>query len=368
MRRLSFIFMVVLVLFFVSCVVESQEIPGRIEKISEIVEKEMESLGVPGVSIAVIINYEIEWAKGFGVTDISNRANKVTERTLFQAASISKPVAAMAALKLVEDGKLNLDNNINDYLKSWKLPDNVFTNEKHVSLKHLLSHTGGLTVHGFRGYKQSEDQPTVIQILNGESPSNSDKIRVSMEPGKKYRYSGGGFTIMQQMLIDITGREFPDILRESVLLPIGMEYSTYNQPLPGSLLQFAAAGHRKSDTLVKEKRHIYPEMAAAGLWTTPSDLARFAIEIQLSMQGKSNKVLSKEMTEKMLVPVGSNYALGLAVSEKYFQHGGSNEGFKCSLKASMDKGYGIVIMTNCDSGSKLNNKVIEKIEEIYGWK
>lgn len=326
----------------------------------------MENFKVPGVSIAVFSDFKIDWAKGYGVMD-AETGEPVTERTLFQAASISKPVAAMAALKFAQDGKIKLDGNINDILKSWKLPENKFTSGQPVTLSHILSHSAGLTVHGFRGYKVSEPQPSLRQILDGEEPANSGAIRVDMAPGTKFRYSGGGYTIMQQALIDLTGKPFPQIMKETVLDPLRMDYSTYDQPLPESILKFSATGYQRIGEEVEEKRHIYPEMAAAGLWTTPSDLAKFAIEVQLSIAGKSEKVLSREMAQKMVTAFADTvYGLGFSLARKdYFGHGGSNNGFKCGLIAHMETGFGIVIMTNGDLGGLLAPEIQKAIIEEY---
>ncbi|MFC1733023.1 serine hydrolase domain-containing protein [candidate division KSB1 bacterium] len=331
-------------------------------------EGRMEYYDVPGVSIAVINNFEIEWAEGFGILDKESGA-PVTGRTLFQAASISKPVAAMAALKLAQDGRIGLSDNINNYLKTWKLPENEHTADRPVTLSHLLSHSGGTTVHGFRGYEPSEEIPTLRQVLNGESPANSDPVRVDMPPGTRYRYSGGGVTIMQVALMDITGRPFPGIAREYVLQPLGMLHSTYDQPLPSGLVQFAASGYRSNGREVEGKRHIYPEMAAAGLWTTPSDLAKFAIEVQLSIKGESNRVLSREMAERMVTAFADTvYGLGFSLTQKgYFGHSGSNEGFKCNLIAHLENGYGAVVMTNGDRGSLLIREILQAIAREYEW-
>jgi len=331
----------------------------------------MEFYNLQGVSIAVIRDFEIDWVKGYGYTDVETK-EPVTENTMFQAASISKPVAALAALKKVQEGKLSIFENVNNKLKSWKLPDNKFTEKNKVTLGHLLSHSGGVTVHGFRGYGQGENAPDLVQVLNGEKPANSAPIRVNMEPGLRFRYSGGGYTIMQQMLVDIEGKTFPEIMKKTVLEPLGMLHSTYEQPLPPEKLRYAAAGHRPGGVLVTGKRHTYPEMAAAGLWTTPGDLARFTIEIQLSMDGKSNKILSKELTKMMLTPfVSEIYGLGLSIEKRgnaiYFGHGGSNEGFKCQILAHKEKGYGVVVMTNSDDGYKMYPEIIRSVAKVYGW-
>lgn len=326
---------------------------------------------VPGVSIAVVKDFNIHWAKGFGFKDIASR-QPVSAETLFQAASISKPVTAMAALYWVEKGKLALDTNVNDYLHTWKLPDNDWTKKTPVTLSMLLSHSAGLTVHGFRGYAANEPVPTLVQVLNGTPPANSAAIRVDSQPGITFRYSGGGFTILQMMLIDTLRQPFPVIMKKTVLKPLGMAHSGYLQPLPPEKANTAASGHLASGMVIAGKYHTYPEMAAAGLWTTAGDLARFFIEIQLSLKGKSNAVLSQQMTQQML---SSQYpgqaSLGLFNTWKgdqhYFGHNGGNEGFRCIVTVHADKGYGAAIMTNSDNGYGLYNEIINGIANIYKW-
>lgn len=324
----------------------------------------------PGVSIAVINNGAIEWAKGYGIREAGGN-DPVTAETLFQAASISKPVAAMGALRLVEQGKLSLDEDVNRKLVSWKVPDSEFTKEKKVTLRGLLSHSAGLTVHGFAGYAADATAPTLLQVLNGQTPANSAAIRVDLAPGAKWRYSGGGFTILQQLIIDITGKPFPQFMQETALRPLGMTHSTYEQPLPKNLWAQAASGHLPKGEMAKGNWHVYPEMAAAGLWTTPSDLARFAIELQKSRAGKSNKVLSQQMTTQMLTPQIGEWGLGLAVQgtgrAARFSHGGSNEGFRCQLIAYTDSGQGAVVMTNSDNGGGLAQEILLAVAKEYGW-
>jgi len=333
------------------------------------IEERMKHYKVPGLSVAVINNHKIDWARSYGVTDIEI-GEPVTTETLFQAGSISKPVAAMVALKKVEQGKLTLDENINNKLTSWKLPDNEFTAKKKVTLANLLSHTGGLTVHGFPGYAINEKIPTLQQVLDGAEPANTAPVRVDMEPGTKFRYSGGGTTIAQLAIMDIEKKPFPQIASDTVLKPLNMTNSTYSQPLPNDWRKKAASGHRPDGKLVEGKIHIYPEMQAAGLWTTPTDLAKFAIEVQLSVAGRSNKVLSKEMTEKMVTPFMEEVGLGFFVEKHgkalYFGHGGADEGFKAELLVNKDKGYGAVVMANSDNGQILR-EVLRGVAREYGW-
>jgi CubicO group peptidase (beta-lactamase class C family) len=333
-------------------------------------QERMKHYKIPGVSIAVIKDFKVEWARGYGVKDLET-SEPVTSETLFQAGSISKPVAAMVALKKVEQGKLTLDENINNKLTSWKLPDNEFTAKKKVSLANLLSHTAGLTVHGFPGYAVGAKLPTLPQVLDGVAPANTAAVRVNMEPGTRFRYSGGGTTIAQLAIMDIEKKPFPQIAQETVLAPLGMTSSTYSQPLPDAIRKKAASGYKGNGKVVEGKIHIYPEMAAAGLWTTPSDLAKFAIEVQLSLQGKSNKVLAKETVEKMVTPFIENHiGLGFFLEKHgkalYFGHGGADEGFRAGLFVHKDKGYGAAVMVNSDNG-QIIDEIMKSIAREYEW-
>jgi CubicO group peptidase (beta-lactamase class C family) len=291
--------------------------------------------------------------------------------TLFQAASMSKGVSAVAALSLVQDGVVSLDTEINDYLTSWQLPANELQASEKVTLRRLLSHTAGTTVHGFRGYRYTEPVPSLLQILNGEPPANSAPIVVDLVPGSEFRYSGGGYEVMEQAVRDVTGATYPDFMRERVLGPIGMLNSTYEQPLPDSLLDSAGSGYYASGTAVPGGHHIYPEMAAAALWTTPTDLARFLIELQLSLRGESNRVLGRQNAELLLTEVERDYALGFDLrahgGEPYFGHGGANDGFRGRMVAHRTAGYGVVILTNGDNGSELSDAVLRLIGEREGW-
>jgi CubicO group peptidase (beta-lactamase class C family) len=332
------------------------------------IEERMEHYGVPGVGIAVIHDDHVAWFKTYGVSDRETGA-PVKSDTLFQAGSVSKPVAAFGALKMVADGKLSLNGNVNDMLKSWKLPDNEFTKEKEVNLTHLLSHTGGLTVHGFPGYAVGESVPSLTQVLDGSGPANTDAIRVDTEPGSQWRYSGGGYTIAQQLMIDVTGKTFPELTKELVLEPLGMRRSTYQQPLPPELLKHAAAGYLPDKSAVEGKRHTYPEMAAAGLWTTAEELALFAIEVQQALRGKG-KVLSKEMARKMVEEVDQGYGHGFGIERRdddvYFTHGGWDAGFCANLRAHRDRGYGVAVMINSNHPAFIG-EVIRAVAEQYDW-
>ncbi len=336
----------------------------------------MKFYNVPGVSVAVFSDNRIQWAKGYGVMDVDTGL-PVTDRTLFVAGSVSKPVAVMGALRLVEEKKLSLDRNINEYLTSWKLLDNDLTKKAPVTLRLIVSHNAGMTIHGFPGYAQGEAVPTVVQILDGVAPANTEPIRVDLEPGTRWRYSGGGITIMQLAMADVSGRPFTEIMRDKVLGPIGMTSSSYEQSLSPERLALAASGHDGSGHVIAGKRHIYPEMAAAGLWTTPTDLAKFAIEAGLSARGASNKVLSTAMAKLMVTPrmattEGDSMALGFFVETHgtlaYYGHGGADAGFICMLIAQREGGYGAAIMTNSDGRPMpLIREILRSIAGEYGW-
>lgn len=326
---------------------------------------------VPGVSIAIIRNFQIYTLEVYGVKNVTSE-DPVTFQTLFQAASISKPVSSMAALKPVQDGKLRLDENINLSLTSWQVTENTHTSDEKVTLRLLMSHTAGTTVHGFRGYRYGENRPTLIQVLNGSPPANSPAIVVDTVPGTISRYSGGGFCIMQQAMIDVEQADFPQILQEAVLTPLSMDNSTFDQPLGEARLNQAATGHLSNGQIIPGDHHVYPEMAAAGLWTTPANLANFLIEVQLSLAEQSNRLLTAETTDLMLTPVlNSGYGLGMSImninGEIYFGHGGANEGFRCFMMAHKTDGVGVVVMTNSDNGSDLIDTLLYFIGENEGW-
>jgi CubicO group peptidase (beta-lactamase class C family) len=331
--------------------------------------KLMQIYNVRGLSFAVIDNFQIVFAKGYGVIETGS-STPVTRHTLFQAGSISKPVAATGALYLTEQGKFLLDENVNEKLKTWKVPENEFTKQEKVTLRRLMSHTAGLTVHGFPGYDVADPLPSLTQIFNGEKPANTPPIRVDIVPGTQVRYSGGGVTIEQQLMIDVTGKLFPALMSEIVLDKIGMTESSYQQPLPAARAAATAGGTYADGKTVHGRWHIYPEMAAAGLWTTPTDLSKFAIEIALSKQGKSNRVLSTAMTRQMLTPVLGEAGLGFFMEKDHpgqFGHNGADEGFQALLTMNAESGKGFVMMANSDNGISVGQFLLQAVAKEYGW-
>jgi CubicO group peptidase (beta-lactamase class C family) len=334
------------------------------------VEGWMRAYRVPGISVAVFDDFRVVWAKAYGVRE-AGRPAPVTLDTLFQAGSISKPVAAMAALHHVERGRFSLDEDINAALVSWKVPENEFTRTEKVTLRRLLSHSAGLTVHGFPGYAVTDPVPSTVQVLDGAAPANTAPVRVDLVPGTTFRYSGGGTTVVQLALVDQLGAPFPKIVDDTVLAPLGLADSTYEQPLPPARAARAASGHRRNGKVVDGRWHVYPEMAAAGLWTTPWDLAQVAIEVARSKAGRSNRVLAQDTVRLMLTPQAGEAGLGFFVDASgatdRFGHGGADEGFQAVLTAFAATGRGVVIMTNSDNGMPSVQPLLDAIAREYQW-
>ena len=351
------------------CVLCSTSLTVQADTVDALITKRMRRHNITGLSLAILQDGKIVKARGYGFTDKSCRT-PVTPDTLFQAGSISKAVAAVGALHLVQDGRLLLDTDVNTYLHSWKVPENEFTKEQKVTLRRILNHTAGLTVHGFFGYGTNENVPTLQQILDGVRLANNQAIRVTIVPGSKWKYSGGGYTIMQQMIMDVTGQPFPEFMSDTVLKPFEMKNSTYEQPLPQTLAGSAASGYLAKGEAVKGGWRVQPELAAAGLWTTPSDLARFALCIQHALAGDTNAVLSQATARLMLTNEKDGDGLGVFVdgSERTlrFSHGGRNAGFDSFLIAYAGVGQSAVIMMNAnDSGT--SRAIVNAIAKEYGW-
>lgn len=343
--------------------VEGRSYPG------ESLAAMMRRYRVPAVSIAYVEDGEVVWARAYGLADVT-AGRQANADTPFQAASISKPVAATGALALVEQGRLDLDLPVNDRLTSWRIPDNDLTRAVPVTLRHLLTHSGGLTVHGFAGYEAGAPVPTALQILDGAPPANSEAVRVDQQPGTAWRYSGGGFTVLQQLMSDAAGEPFPELMERLVLRPAGMAHSRFG-PLPEADDAAAATGYRSDGTAVAGRYYTHPELAAAGLWTTPADLARWALAIARAHGGAAGGVLGPETARAMLTPGIGDWGLGMHVARQgewlRFAHGGSNQGFRTELVFYPERREGVVVMTNSDNGHLVFTPIIQAIGRSRGW-
>ena len=332
------------------------------------IQERMDFYKVPGVSIAIVENKKLKWAKGYGYANIKTR-EKINTNTLFQAGSISKPLAALSILKLYENDSLKLNKDINYYLKYWKITDRKFTKKQKVTLERLLSHTAGINIHGFPGYQQKEKTPTIIDVLNGEG--NTGRIVVETIPGSTWKYSGGGYIIAQKVVEDITNKSFNRYMLDNILLPMGMKNSTYQKLTPENSQTNISSGYNSDGKVIDGLWHNYPEKAAAGLWTTPKDLALYCIKIQEIISGKKNEILKKRTLKKMFIKHKNNWGLGPALREEngslIFEHTGKNAGFTNEMIANAEKGYALIIMTNSDNGKNLISEIKNAIFKYYKW-
>lgn len=330
----------------------------------------MKNYNVPGISIAVIKDFKLAGVKVYGVKEAEKKALPTVE-TLFQAASISKLVNAIGIMKLVEAGQLDLDQNINEILKDWQVPASSEHPDAVITTRMLLTHSAGLSAHGFGGYKSPEGLPTTVDILNKAKGVTSDQVKIINKPGEAFKYSGGGTTITQLLIEELSGKSYPEYMQQAVLKPLGMTLSFYSVNQAGRESQLATA-HFANGKPLKNKYQHYPESAAAGLWTNPTDLSKVMIDLMMAFNGKKDRLLTPEMAKAMLVPTegSGNCALGLFLNEKnghlYFEHGGSNEGFKANFIGSASDGFGAVIMHNGEQYD-LISEVMNAVANVYEW-
>lgn len=318
---------------------------------------QMRHYRVPAVSVAVIDGYRVTW----------RYAASATSTTLFQAASMSKPVAAAAILRLFEERNLSLDADVNGLLRSWKVPPAPNGSNERVTMRRLLSHSAGVNVHGFEGYDRDAPLPALLQVLDGAPPANSPAIRVTAIPGSATEYSGGGTSIAQQVAVDVSGRPFPVFMQQQLLAPLGMNDSTFEQPLPEALWPRAADGHYANGKPVHRGWHVYPTMAAAGLWTTATDLATFVIAIQNALRGKGEPPIDATVAREMTTKASDGFGLGPEVQPLYFSHNGANEGFQGIFIGLKQGGKGVVVMTNSDNGLLLADEIVHAVAKVYDW-
>lgn len=324
----------------------------------------------PGLSLAVINNGELEWAQGYGVLE-AGRPEPVTHETIFQACSISKHVTMVGTLRLVQEGILHFDEDINRYLVSWKVPANRLWQPR-ITLRQLLGHTAGLTQNWYRGFRRGEAIPTMLQVLEGHPPANTPPVRVELVPGSQFRYSGSHYSVLQQLLIDVTGKPFAELMQALVFEPLGMRHSSYDQGYPDQRPETAAVGHYIGGEPVYGKWRMIPEMAAAGLWTTSVDLALLACELHRAHMGKPTNMLKKEVVDQAFTPQAQeSFGLGIQLEgqgqSRRFGHSGDNIGYKCFSTAYAEQGMGAVVLTNADDGWWVIEETVRALAQEYAW-
>ena len=333
-------------------------------------EARMSHYRVPAVSIAVIHEGEIQWARAYGRA-VNGGKETVSERTLFQAASISKALTAFATLRVVDQGLLDLNTPVNRYLRTWKLPESEAGSNDSVTAALVMSHMAGLIGFNFPGYAPGSPIPTLTQILDGVAPANTPPVRIAQPPGSTWTYSNGGYLVLQKVLQDATGEGFPSLMNTLILEPLGMKHSTFHQPLPAELETSAAVGHHEDGEPLPDRWRIHPELAAAGLWTTASDLARFALAVHAAANQLPGALLSAESAAALTTQRFINFSLGLLVRRNgdnvWFTHNGGTEGYRALMYAYLTASEGAVVMMNADTGLALASEIINAVALEYGW-
>jgi CubicO group peptidase (beta-lactamase class C family) len=328
---------------------------------------------VPGVSVAFMRNGQLAWTMESGVKDVTTKL-AVDENTVFQAGSISKPAFAAVLMKYRQDNPIDLDTDVNNLLTSWQLPEHEWTGQEAVSLRQLLSHTAGTTVHGFPGYAAGEPVPTLQQVLEGTAPANTSAVVVDIKPGTQMRYSGGGTTLAQLALQDVANEPLPTMSQRLLFKPLGMTRSGYEQPITTNLSNNMATPYDGDGSPIEGGAHTYATLAAAGMWSTPSDMLRFASSVRSAYLGQKNDWISQATAQEMLTNntpsiappnVGIGFFINMDDNGEIlgFGHGGADAGFMSQLYIELDTGNGYAIMTNGNNGRQLITELEIRLKE-----
>jgi CubicO group peptidase (beta-lactamase class C family) len=333
----------------------------------------MAELQVPGVTIAAIHDGKIDWARGYGVAATGGPA--VTPATLFSAESMSKPVTALAVLKLYEQGRIDLDHNVNDYLKRWKLPESSLPGPKTVTVRQLLTHTSGIGTHNGWLYDTSNPLPTLLNDLDGATPSRTAAVRIESAPGVKFQYANGGYEVLELLVEDVSGESFGSFVSESVLRPAGMTDSHYDVPVSDQLSAKAATAYLNGHAS-PPRMYYNSNFAAGGLWSTATDMATLLIELQREYDGQSSRILKQSTVRQMLLPgpqvmPGMFQGLGFEIGGKpgahFMEHGGSGV-FQDEMVAYFQgRRDGLVVMANGSNGGILVKEVLRSAATTYDW-
>lgn len=328
----------------------------------------MQEDGIAGVSIAFFEKDTITWQKTYGYSNLSDSI-KVTPNTVFNGASLSKPVTALAALNLVEKGILTLNDDVNKYLKGWKIPENEFTEQEKVTLKRLIGHRAGFERYVQSSYFPNEALPTIEQMLSGVKPSVDPPVSVVYVPGQKQVYSNPGYSVIEKLIEDVTDKEFDNVINELIFEPCDMNNSSFKQPIPKHLSQQMATGY--TNDLEPYPYKLFPYKAAGGIWTTPTDLANFLVTVLEDHHASTNTILSKRMTDSVFAKTPTRLGFAKIYNQDspdlLFEHWGSNSGFTCYLLGSLNNKQGVVIMTNSDNGMSLMSYIARAVAVAYDW-
>lgn len=339
-------------------------VAGKVNRMT--IPEMMKQDNIPGMSLSFIDNGEIAWTKHYGYANLEDSI-PVSSETVFTGASLSKPITAIAALNLVEKGLLDLDENVNLKLKEWNLPETTLTENEKVTLRRLIAHNAGIKNDLWSSYLPNEEIPTLTQMLAGEAPSVDPATSVINEPGSKMVYSNPGYSIIQKLVMDVKGEAFDQIIDELVFTPVGMENSSFKQPIPDDLMQRKATGYTKD--LEPYPYRLFPYQAAGGIWTTPEDISKFMITLLSDHHKGTNTLVSKEITQTIFKKYIDRYVFSLWNwgEDIVFMHYGSNQGFNCMMYGSVNKNQGIVVMTNSDNSFGFFDYLQRAVNSEYGW-
>lgn len=348
--------------------------------------RQMQKYNIPGCSISVIKNYQISQVKTYGVRNKAKN-EPVTVNTVFQAASMSKPVAAVAAVSAFKKNNLSLDKNVNDILVNWKIPASNYLNDHPVTMRLLLAHAAGITGFRYRGYATNDKLPTLLQSLQGVAPANTPPVVMVRMPGEKYEYCPAGYTIIQQVLEDIYKESFAQVMKVLILNPLKMQHSTFEAPLSQKWLSDIALPYLPDGKVMPNGPLTFIASAAGGMWSTPSDIAKFVIAVQETLRGNHPLGIDAKTMRIILTPVRDhNMGLGFEVNinkygeqskttADYFRHGGFNSGYISMFVGSKHNGNGVVVMVNAAPYMNASSvpqydfiaKVIKHIAIEEGW-
>ncbi len=335
------------------------------------IEERMAHYNVPAVSLVIVEDGEIVLARAYGYSSVAEKTPTTTE-TAFSVGSVSKMGTAAGILRLAADGALDIDTDINQYLTTWKIPTSPLSAESPVTLRGIMSHSGGLTVSGFPDFLPGEPLPTILQTLDGQPPAKHEPVRVFYTPGSAARYSGGGTTVSQLLIQDVAGEPFADVMHKLVFAPLSMTRSTYVSPAPESHEPLARAYDANGDSdALPRGWHSFPETAASGLWTTPTDIAKLFIALLESYHGESD-FLPQTVVRDMMQEVGPSYfGLGPELSgegfDRRFYHGGSNNSYKAHAEMHLERRSGLFIFTNSSLGSQLYAEIRRAVADAFDW-
>jgi CubicO group peptidase (beta-lactamase class C family) len=333
---------------------------------AEMLQK-MSDYNIPGLSISIIEDGKISYSKGLGLLQYGNK-KPVDDESIFSVGSISKVGTAVIVLKLVESGKIDLETSVNQYLKSWKLKDLSGKIDSKVTIKHLLSHTAGLNNYGFVDYQPDEKLPSTLQILQGSYPAKNNRVQITSTVGKDYKYSGGGTTILQLLVEEITKMPFDKAADSILFKPLKLNRSTYENPLPKTFGNIAKAHNSKGKPRALPRGYeSMPESAASGLWTTSKNIASLMLTIMNSYNSYENTFLKQDLAKKMMSQISpSPHGLGPELKgqgkNKIFLHGGSNDSYKARFVGNLHNKNGYAV---CVNGANGNDFIMDIEKLIY---